>query len=232
LFLDLPTPSIILPMRLIFIHGFGENESIFSKIAPQLGGEQVFINVWKVLGNEERPNLNVIDFSQELVNKFLITPTDVVIGHSMGGWIAHHIKHHIGCLVVQIGSWTHFDRVISPIKSRKTMYWLVRNGLYLNLFNKWLFVMLNYRNLPSRPIFEEIFEDLIQGNKTNIISQLKLIFEPVPHLSVQPDLRIHARKDRVIKYPRENFHEVSGDHFTLYTQPEEVIKPIIEFLES
>jgi Alpha/beta hydrolase family len=218
-------------MRLIFIHGFGENESIFSKIAPELGGQQVFINVWKALGNEERPNLNVIDFSQELVNKFLITPADVVIGHSMGGWIAHHIKHHVGCRIVQIGSWTHFDRLISPIKNGKIIYWLVRNGLYINRFQKWLFVRLNYRNAPSRSIFENTFEDLIQGNKTNVISQLKLMFEPVPHIATEPELRIHAHKDMVIKYPREVFYEVSGDHFTLYTQPEEVIKPIRAFLD-
>jgi hypothetical protein len=93
------------------------------------------------------------------------------------------------------------------------------------------YLWLNYQNAPSRSIFESTFEDLIQGNKTNVISQLKLMFEPVPHIATEPELRIHAHKDTVIKYPREVFYEVSGDHFTLYTQPEEVIKPIRAFLD-
>jgi hypothetical protein len=42
-----------------------------------------------------------------------------------------------------------------------------------------------------------------------------------------PDLRIHARKDTVIRYPKEPFHEISGDHFTLITNPNEVIEPIL-----
>jgi hypothetical protein len=42
--------------------------------------------------------------------------------------------------------------------------------------------------------------------------------------------RIHARADAVVKIPDEPFHEVPGDHFSLYTYPEEVYRPIVEFL--
>jgi pimeloyl-ACP methyl ester carboxylesterase len=217
--------------RIIFIHGFGEKPNVFDQIAPSIGGQQIFIDVWSVLGNAPRPNLNIVDFSQELINRFSIDKEDVVIGHSMGGWIAYHIKQHTGCRIVQIGSWTEFDRILSPIKTGKTIYWMVRRGWYINRFQKWLFVRLNYKNAPSRAYFESTFEDLITGNKENIVSQLKLMFEPVPTSNIQPDLRIHARKDSVIKYPREAFHEVPGDHFTLVTHPDTVIKPILDFLK-
>ena len=40
--------------RIVFIHGFGENESVFKHIAPAIGGEQVFINVWNILGNSRK----------------------------------------------------------------------------------------------------------------------------------------------------------------------------------
>ena len=223
--------KLTMTQRLIFIHGFGENESIFTKIAPALGGQQVMVDVWQVLGNNPRPNLNIPDFAQELINRFGIGPQDVVIGHSMGGWIAYHIKAHVGCRIVQIGSWTHFDRVISPIRSAKTIEWLVRNGLYINRFQKWLF-SLAYKNLPSYQIFTEVFEDLVVGNKENVISQMKLIFEPTAPLSVTPDLRIHAQADKVILPPKEPFHEVPGDHFTLITHPETVIAPIRGLLDK
>lgn len=215
--------------RLIFIHGFGESERIFDKIAPALGGQQVMVDVWQALGNNPRPDLNVADFAKELINRFGISPQDVVIGHSMGGWIAYHIKAHVGCRIVQIGSWTHFDRVISPVRSGKTIYWLTRNGLYINRFQGWLFAM-TYRGLPSHQIFVDSFADLVKGNKENVVSQLKLIFEPSAPLSVSPDLRIHAKADKIILPPKEPYHEVPGDHFTLVTFPETVIAPIRAFL--
>ncbi len=217
--------------RIIFIHGFGENESIFRHIAPKIGGQQLFINVWSVLGNDRQDNINVLDFSKALVNRFQINKDDVVIGHSMGGWIAYHIKYHVGCRIIQIASWTHFDRVISPIKSANTIAWLVRNGLYINKFQKWLFGMA-YNGKPSKAIFLETFDDLINGNRECAVSQLRLIFNPILGIDVIPDLRIHAKADTVIKYPREPFHEVPGDHFTLITDPETVYTPILSFLKA
>lgn len=218
-------------MRIIFIHGFGEDESIFNNIAPAIGEDQVFVNVWDILGNERQAGLNVYDFSKKLVEKYSINKTDWVIGHSMGGWIAYYIKHHTGCGIIQIASWTNFDHVISPIRSGKIIYWLVRKRLYLNNFQKWLFVK-TYNGLPSRQIFIDTFNNLINGNKECAINQLKLVIEKVPAINVVPDLRIHALQDTVVRFPKEPFYKVSGDHFTLITHPAEVIKPILEILKQ
>lgn len=217
--------------RIVFIHGFGENESVFKHIAPAIGGEQVFVNVWNILGNSRQDGVNVLDFSQKLVNQFNINQNDVVIGHSMGGWIAYHLKHHTNCKIVQIGSWTHFDRVVSPVKNPKTIAWLTRNKLYINRFQKWIFG-LAYNGKPSKDYFLETFEDLINGNRECVTSQLSLIFTLVPAIQVTPDLRIHAKADKVIRYPKEPFHEVPGDHFTLVTHPETVIAPILNLLKQ
>jgi hypothetical protein len=46
----------------------------------------------------------------------------------------------------------------------------------------------------------------------------------------QPDLRIHARADTIIRYPDEPALEVPGDHFSLHTHPREVYEPIRDFL--
>ena len=220
-------------MRLFFIHGFGEDEVIFSKIAPKIAGEHIFVNVWHLLGDDPRPDVNVIDFAKELVKHYTIAKNDVLIGHSMGGWIAYHIKHLTGSPIVQIGSWTHFDRVILPVSNVKIAYWLVRNGLFFNGFQKELYTLIGYRNKPSKEIFRSVCDNLIAGNKGNIINQLRLVLTPVPEqVTVKPDLRIHAVKDLVIRPPREPFHEVVGDHFTLYTHPELVYQPIETFLKT
>lgn len=220
-------------MRILFIHGFGEDEAIFSKITPAIAGEHVLLNVWDLLGNEPRPDINVLDFAKEIVDKYAITKEDVIIGHSMGGWIAYHIKQITGSPIIQIASWTHYDRVILPISKPTIIYWMVRNGLFFNKFQKGLYTFFGYQNKPSKEIFRTTFDRLIAGNKENTVNQLRLILTPVPeHMSVKPDLRIHARKDIVIRPPREPFHLVSGDHFTLYTNPQEVYEPIVVFLKQ
>ena len=220
-------------MRILFIHGFGEDEAIFSKITPAIAGEHVLLNVWDLLGNEPRPDINVLDFSKEIVDKYAITKGDVIIGHSMGGWIAYHIKQITGSPIIQIASWTHFGRVILPISKPSIIYWSVRNGLFFNRFQKGLYTFFGYQNKPSKEIFRTIFDRLIESHKENTINQLRLILTPVPEqVSIQPDLRIHAQKDIVIRPPREPFHLVSGDHFTLYTSPQEVYEPIVAFLEQ
>ncbi|MEP6845656.1 MAG: alpha/beta hydrolase [Panacibacter sp.] len=214
-------------MRIIFIHGLGEDESIFKNISPAIGHEQVFLNVWNILGNAKHEGLNVFNFSKKIAGQYSISSNDWVIGHSMGGRIAYYLKHHTGCHIIQIASATNImDRYITPIRSGKIAYWFTRNGIGFNNFQKWFYVR-KYKGMPSQQIFAETFSNLIKGNKECIISQLKLIYEPVPAIDVVPDLRIHALKDALVKPPREPFHEVPGDHFSLITHPEEVIKPIL-----
>jgi hypothetical protein len=220
-------------MRIIFIHGFGENEAIFDKIAPFITGEHLFLNVWELVGDIPRTNLNVLNFAESLVEKYSITQDDVIIGHSMGGWIAYHIKHFTGSPIVQIASWTDTDRPYSPIKNAKVVYWLVRNGFLFNNVVKKYLIKTAYEGKPSRELYEEIFDHMIHGNKENIINQLRLILIPVPEkITVKPDLRIHAKADAVVRVPRESFHEVPGDHFTLQTHPDTVYEPIVGFLQN
>jgi hypothetical protein len=218
--------------RLIFIPGLGEDETIFHKIHPSIPGEKVFLNKWVLLGNNPRPGLTVLQFAQELVDQFTITREDVIIGHSTGGWVAYHIKHLVHCPIIQIASWTEEHKVVKPISNRHLIYLFVRKGLYFNPLVKRLLIWGKYRNKPSRKIFSEIFDNLIKGNKNNVVNQLRLIFNPVKEkITVKPDLRIHARADSIIRVPDQPFQEVPGDHFSLYTHPEKVYAPIIAFLQ-
>ncbi len=220
-------------MRIIFIHGFGESVAIFDKIAPFISGEHHFVDVWESVGNTPRKDLNVLGFAQSLVEKYAITKSDLIIGHSMGGWIAYHIKHLTNSPIIQIGSWTDRDRPISPITNARIVYWFVRNGLLFNNTVKKYLIKTAYEGKPSRQLYEEIYDRMISGNKENVVNQLRLIFSPISEkITVQPDLRIHARGDMVVRVPREPFHEVPGDHFTLYTHPETVYEPVIALLKA
>ena len=60
-----------------------------------------------------------------------------------------------------------------------------------------------------------------------------VIFNPLKEpITVMPDLRIHAKGDHIIKPPDEPYVLVPGDHFSLYTYPETVYRPIVDFISS
>lgn len=218
-------------MRLLLIPGFGEETSIFDRLYPLLPQDKIFIDNWELLGSTPRHTLNVTNYAYELIDLYRIRPEDVVIGHSMGGWIAWHIKHLANCRAVQIASWTDPQKLITLTRDPQTVYWAVRSGLYLNPITYHFFLWQNYYGKPSSDVYKTVFKRLMRGNKHNVVNQLRLIFNPIYEMPVlAPDLRIHSRADTTVMYPDEPAAEVSGDHFNLWTHPEEVAKPIAELL--
>ena len=220
-------------MRIIFITGLGEDEFIFDQIRGKLLGEKLFLSLWQELPERPSPGINVMDFACTLVQRHNITSEDLVIGHSTGGWVALYIKQAAGCPVIQLASWTNLNKVIVPVFNRHLIYFAARTGLYLNRLVLRYSLKKTYKGKPSRDIFERIFRRLITGNRANVVNQLRLIFNPVVEpATVTPDLRIHAKGDRVIRFPDGPVHEVPGDHFSLYTYPEQVLAPIDCFLKQ
>ncbi|WP_420319014.1 alpha/beta fold hydrolase [Ekhidna sp.] len=217
-------------MRLVFIHGFGETKAVFDHIADQLPGEHVFVDLWQSLGEGKRPNLNVIDFCKELIKRHDIRESDIVIGHSLGGKISHHIKHLQNNRIIQIASWTDQQKVNFPVKSEKLLLWLARNGFLFNKASK-KFLLKSYNRPETLPYYEEAFDRLIEAHKHCSVNQLRLLLAPISkEIVLKPDLRIHAKRDNIIRYPNESFVEVPGDHFCLLTHPEEVSDAIKSIL--
>jgi hypothetical protein len=220
-------------MRNILIPGFGEDEFIFERIHDKLPGEKLSLSLWNLLPDKSVKTLNAEVFAKDLIGLFQISNNDLIIGHSTGGWVALHIKNIVGCPIVQIASWTDKRKVITPFANRHIIYFTAKTGLFFNDFMLRRTIKKYYQDKPSKEIFKAIFTKLKNGNRANVVNQLRLIFNPYPgKLSVQPDLRIHARKDRVIRFPDGPVHEVDGDHFSLYTYPEQVYPPIVGFMNQ
>ncbi|MCC9137004.1 alpha/beta hydrolase [Pontibacter silvestris] len=218
-------------MRVFLLPGFGEDESIFDKIYPHIPGEKIFLNPWVLLGSQPRTEINALRYARELTNWYAIKQEDVIIGHSTGGWVALHIKHILNCPIIQISSWTERYKVVKPETKPELAYWLTKKGLLFNRLTKYLLIKKRYESKPSAPVFASVFDKLIKGNKNNVNNQLRLIFEDVNEpVTVEPDLRIHARADNIVQVPDQPFHEVPGDHFSLYIYPEKVYVPIVDFL--
>jgi pimeloyl-ACP methyl ester carboxylesterase len=220
-------------MRIIFIPGFAEDEFIFSNLSPLIRGNKLLLNSWKLLSNKRREDLNVVKFAHEFIETYKITDRDILIGHSMGGWIAYHVKHLVGCRIIHIASMTSTDRIIPPVINHPRVYWVIRKRLAFNRVTTWISSFGLYHHSYSKQIFLYYAHLLEKGDTENIVNQVKVIMNPVKaRISVQPDLRIHSKDDKIIKPPQEPYYEVPGDHFTLYTHSKYVSIPIIEFLKT
>lgn len=213
--------------KLYFIHGFGEKPNIFDKIACDLSQNAIFIDNWDELGNIEKKKYTAFDYANDLHQKYQITENDTIIGHSLGGWIAYHLKYVSGAKAIQIASWTDMDRVRFPINNYNIIRFLVKHGLTFNRFSRQYFINKHYSNLPSKDIFVENYNRLSKGNKINVLNQINLILHGKHSDAMpEPDLRIHSLHDRLIRPPKQDFYKVAGDHFNLITHPEEVVNAI------
>lgn len=209
-------------MRLVFIHGFGENESVFDGIRADLPGEHLCIDLWEALGTNKRPDLGWLDFCQELITKYRILQDDWIIGHSLGGKLAFGLKHLMGNSIVQIASWTDQNKTILPINSPSLLLWMAKNRLMFNAPIK-RYLLSMYNRPDTKVYYSEAYDRLIRESLNCSVNQFRLILEAIPEtVSVQPDLRIHARRDNIVRFPDEACHEVPGDHFCLITHPKEV----------
>ncbi|KAB7732101.1 alpha/beta hydrolase [Rudanella paleaurantiibacter] len=219
--------------RLILIHGYLEDPGIFDHLAPLLM-PAYFVPVdlkdefarWQPKGP-----INARQLAQYLTDYYEITADDVLIGHSMGGWIAVNIKQLTGATTVQLGSWTNQKKINFPVTNLRLLRLMLFGGITQS---SWLmaFFKKQYPFAESRALYNQLVDGGRLQERTYVYQQQMTLFGTVPPLTVQPDLRIHARPDSIVFPPDEPFAEVPGDHFSLYFHPEHVAQPILELLSQ
>lgn len=219
-------------MRKFFIPGFGEEPSIFDKIQFSFTGEKIFIDNWTLLVEVPEKDLTALRYAKFLIDRYKITRDDVIIGHSSGAWVALWVKELLGCRIVQIAGFTNRKKVIKISPDLHLLYCLAKKGWGLNNFTR-LIISIVYTARASKPVILKIFDKIKSSDKRTLAKQLMVVYNPIKQaITVPVDLRIHTSKDFIVTPPAEAFAEVPGDHFALYTYPESVSKPIVEFLRQ
>jgi pimeloyl-ACP methyl ester carboxylesterase len=91
--------------RTFLIHGYIEDPTIFDKLVPLLPlANYVPINLAdEFLALATAGLIDVRLLAQYLIDHYAITSSDVVIGHSLGGWVAINIKQLCGATAIQLG---------------------------------------------------------------------------------------------------------------------------------
>ena len=65
-----------------------------------------------------------------------------------------------------------------------------------------------------------------------MINQLTVALTPIQTKNnIEPDLRIHSKKDLIIRPPKESYVQIPGDHFSILTHPKEAAAAINDFLK-
>jgi hypothetical protein len=219
-------------MKLIFIHGFVEDHTIFNEIRKSITqGEQIALDLETVLGNwhDAPEDLDVMKMASYLVKKYKITSQDCVIGHSMGGWIASYMKEECGCKAILLASLTDQKKLITPLTNLTLIKYLIKFGIFQSSFMD-SFLKKDYIFQESKVLFDGLIDGLIKMNRKILFQQSQILFAKVKPLTITPDLRVHARKDNIVKFPDEEFVEVSGDHFSLIYHTEQVVNAIQKVL--
>ena len=216
-------------MKLIFIHGFVEDSTIFDEIRKTIIlGEQIALNLEEVFTawHDAPQDMDVQKLALHLIQKYEITADDWVIGHSMGGWIASFIKQNVGCKAILLASLTNQAKLLSPLTNITLLKYSIRWGITQS--NGMTSYLKNRYHFPeSKQLYDGLIDGLAVMNTKYLFQQLQVLFVKVSPLTITPDLRVHARKDNIVRFPDEPFVEVSGDHFSLVFHPEEVCEAIL-----
>jgi pimeloyl-ACP methyl ester carboxylesterase len=206
--------------RLILIHGYVEDPTIFDALWPLLPSATVLaINVETEFDRwPARTSVNAHALAVFLAKQHDITTDDVIIGHSMGGWIAINIKAVTGARAVQIASFTDQRKVVSPVYDAGILRFMAATGLLQAQFSV-DFIKKRYPFAESKALNFKLLDRLMTMRRDYIAWQLSVLFAPVPPLTVSPDLRIHATDDNIVRPPDEPYTVVPGDHFCLVFHP-------------
>ncbi len=215
-------------MKILFIHGFVEDHTIFNEVRKSIiQGEQIAIDLEKVLADwhDAPDDLDVQKMAVYLIQKYGITSQDCVIGHSMGGWIASYMKEESGCKAILLASLTDQKKLITPLTNPTLIKYLIKFGIFQSSMME-SFLKKTYKFPESKQLYDGLIDGLLKLDKRILYQQFQILSIKVKPLTIKPELRVHARKDNIVRFPDEDFVEVSGDHFSLIYHSQQVVNAI------
>ncbi|TDN39234.1 alpha/beta hydrolase [Hymenobacter sp. UV11] len=219
--------------RLLLLHGYTEDRTIFDPLLPLLPpfAEVISLDLEEEFAHwQPRGKVNVQTLARHLAGRYHVGPADVLIGHSMGGWIAAHLKELTGAITILLSAFTDQAKIVSRIRSPRLLGLVTQSGLMQSAFLLKRFKR-RYRHDESRALHAALVDGMVRYQWRYVQQQLYVLFAQVPPLTVPPDLRLHARRDNVIRLPDEDYVELPGDHFAHYFYPQLAAEAIQAFLQ-
>lgn len=218
--------------RIILIPGFGEDEHCFRNITQYLAPHPYkIINYRTTVDRYSIFNFSLKTFVSQLIVDNDIRPDDLLIGHSLGGFIAYNLRQVLGCEACLIGAFTSPNKVRYPVSSKWIMNaYVLLGGLKLSIGKK--IAMRRRVGMPSLAEASAVYDNFATFKNKTLYNLLQLTYSQ-PLANDKPEvLRIHSKADIVVRLPDEPFTEVAGDHFNLLLEHETVGKVLQKWLKT
>jgi alpha-beta hydrolase superfamily lysophospholipase len=216
--------------RIILLPGFGEDRRIFRTIMPYFENyNTLIIDYQDLLPNFTIYNIRLEKFVKKLIRTYRITSNDILIGHSMGGYLAHYIRQRVGCEVCLHSSFTNPKKIKVIVHNKSLMGLTIKNGLTNTILFKAI-TRWKYKDKPSKEEIEHIMALLHDYGSHDVWKMMLLFFKrktrfmnwlrSTPEYDLAPSLIIHPEGDKVVAAPDLEYESVPGDHFSIVTYPE------------
>lgn len=209
--------------------GFGEDKRIFRKLAPYLEGyDLLHVDYRSVLHQFSPEDIIIDDFAKALQAHYSLNKEDILIGHSLGGYVSHILRQQIGSDNCLIASFTETKKIKLPFNYKKLVKFFTNKGLFSSQALRQI-VRLKYHNTPSMVEIENSLEVFQEYGKEDIYKLIRMIqprprgilewLRPKPK-QLRPSLILHPAKDMIVARPSEPHIQIPGDHFSHATHPE------------
>lgn len=230
------------PRRIILLPGYGEDERIFRHLEATLASYRyVIVDYKRILPHFKPSNIKLERFIKRLIFTYCITERDILIGHSLGGYLAHHIRQVTGCEACLHSSFVHPSKIKILLRSQAIIKHTVGRGV-LNTPLAKAITQWRYQNQPSAQEIDQVMHLLDEYGPEDVLKLTLLFFRrrkrtlgwlrSTPAYALPPSLIIHPASDRVVAAPDLPHHSIPGDHFSIVTHPAPSIALIHAWLEN
>lgn len=194
-----------MPQKIFFFPGFVQDARAFEALMLSLQDEFELVGVdyLPVFPFVETKTADIRDFSKRLVDLYQIEESDLLVGHSFGGWVAANVQQFTGSPVLQLASFTNPRKpVVVRLGLQAVGELLMRMGAF-----KWRIVQyvgrFRHRNTAAYPAVLNALEVMKNWQDEDLIKVTRLIVNQPAVIPKGKLLRIHSDRDEVVFPPDE-----------------------------
>lgn len=217
--------------RIFLLPGFGENCSIYDPLLPYLEDYEVKkVDYRNVLSQISFLNTSGMEVAKVLIKHYRILPEDKIIGHSTGGYFAFLIREIQNNEICMISGFSDVSKVIHFLPNRHLTPFLALSGLIKSKYAKES-TLKKVKGKPIEKALDKVMDQFHDFTNEELFKIAMILTYDEKTISIKPNpLRIHAKDDKVVRVPDQEFEEVKGGHFPIDLDLENVMKALNGFL--
>lgn len=217
--------------RIFLLPGFGENCSIYDPLLPYLSDYEIKkVDYRKILAQISLWNTSGIDVVNILIKHYRIQPEDKIIGHSTGGYFAFLIREIQDNDICMISGFSDVTKVIHFLPNKHLTPFLALSGLIKSKYAKES-TLKKVKGKPIEKVLGNVMNQFHDFSNEELFKLAMILTYDEKHISIKENpLRIHAKDDKVVRVPDQDFAEVKGGHFPMDVDLDGVITAMKGFL--